>query len=368
MAEVNSMEFDYEKISITGAEKKSVYRCTPMQFCFVGPRGVGKSSLLASMYHELEEVKQLDNFTIDLRTEVGRRTQARLAVAKGKMLRMITESSPYATAEPGIGLEADEELNIFEFEGRSVVADSGRLGRWLGKGEKEFRFPFRFVDMPGGWYQPERIDSEIEAEVRAVLEGSAVSFLTIDTPALMANAAICHRNNKVDTIKSWYESSLDCLSERGHTVVMVLSRCERYRADVPGMIARLRSTYSVLIRKLKAAGIQVYATYVQTLGGMEFETYETLQMGTEVVERARFIRVGDYAPCNCATPLALALRHGLLMALQRLRDKKSGNFLLAWGAALGWNNIDPAIRAAEGLVMALNTQVHAGENYTYEEL
>ncbi len=362
------MDFDYKKIKNSHTVDKSVYVCTPIQFCFVGPRGVGKSSLLASMYHELETEKKLDNFYIDIRTETGRRTQARLAVAKEKMLRMITESAPYATAEPNLGLESDDELNIFEFVGRNAVEDHSFLGRRFGNKRKEFHFPFRFVDMPGGWYQTERIDDDTAAEVRGVLEASAVSFLTIDTPALMADASICHSNNKVDTIKSWYENSLDSLRERGHTVVLVLSRCERYRADIPGMMSRLRSTYAVLIRKLKAAQIRVYATYVQTLGGMEFETYERVQHGALEIERARFIRVGDYAPQNCSTPLALALQHGLLQALRNMQHKKSNNRLVAWCAALGWNNIDQAIQAAEGLVEALHSHVHTDEAYTYEEL
>lgn len=362
------MDFDYKKVSDRGAENKKVFTCTPVQFCFVGPRGVGKSSLLASMFHELEVEKQLDNFSIDLRTETGRCTRARLSVSKEKMLRMITKSEPYATAEAGVGLESDQEQHIFEFIGRNVVKDDTRIGRWFGKEMKEFRFPFRFVDMPGGWYQAERIDEETEKEVRDVLESSAVSFLTIDAPALMADDEICHRNNKVDTIQNWYENSLDVLSEQGHTVVLVVSRCERYRNDVPAMMSRLRSTYGVLIRKLKNAGIRVYATHVQTLGGMEFETYETVKCGNLEVERARFIRVGNYAPQNCATPLALALQHGLLLALQNMRKQKRHNKLVAWCAALGWNNIDLVIRAADGLVQALHTHVHAGETSTYEEL
>ena len=362
------MDFDYKKIRVNGAEQKAVFICSPVQFCFVGPRGVGKSSLLASMFHELEEVKQLDNFYIDLRSETGRRTRAKLTAAKENMLRMITKSEPYATAKQGVGLAGDEEQNEFEFIGRNALKDDTNAARWFGKEVTEFRFPFRFVDMPGAWYQAENINAATEQKGRTVLESSAVSFLAIDAPALMADADICHRNTKVDTIRSWYENSLDVLSERGHTVVLVLSRCERYRADVPEMMSRLRSTYGVLIRKLKDAGMRVYATHVHTLGGMEFEEYETVTCGNVEEERARFIRVGNYAPQNCATPLALALQHGLLLALQNMRKQKRHNKLIACCAALGWTNIDLVIQSADGLVQALHTHVHAGETSTYEEL
>ncbi len=364
----SATDLGYERKELPGVRGKAVYEFRPLQFCFVGPRGVGKSSLLASMYHELEEKRSIDNFYIDISTSTGRRTQVRLSNAKREMLSMLTESAPYATAALGLGLRGDaDEMSVYEFVGRSSVQDTSLSARLLGREQKEFRFPFRFIDMPGGWYRAERIDDETAARVKNTLEASDVSFLAIDTPALMESPALCMEYNHVDTIKAWYEASLDRLSEQQHTVVMVLSRCERYHNDKRAMYARLRSTYATLIRKLKNAGIKVYATYVQTLGGMEFETYETIQRGSLSLKVARFIKTGDYTPENCATPLLLALRHGLLRSLEQLNSKKAKNRLVAWSAALGWNNVDTALQAARGLIEVLDERVQ-NDQPSYELL
>ena len=365
---MSATDLGYEKKDLPGVQGKVVYEFRPLHYCFVGPRGVGKSSLLASMYHELEEKRHIDNFYIDISTGTGRRTQVRLANAKQEMLSMLTESAPYATAALGLGLRGDaDEMSVYEFVGRSTVQDTSLTARLLGRELKEFRFPFRFIDMPGGWYRAERIDDETTARVKNTLEASDVSFLAIDTPALMESPALCMEYNRVDTIKAWYEASLDRLSEQQHTVVMVLSRCERYCGDKRAMYDRLRSTYATLIRKLKNSGIKVYATYVQTLGGMEFETYETVQHGNLSLKVARFIKTGDYAPENCATPLLLALRHGLLRSLEQLHSKKENNRLVAWCAALGWNNVDAALQAARELIEVLDERVQTAQP-SYEQL
>ncbi len=359
MKELFDTETDYERREGADTAGKTVYEFRPLQFCFVGPRGVGKSSLLASMYHEIEELRQIDNFYIDLSTATGRRTRARLSRARQEMLSMLTESAPYATAALGLGLRGDgDEMSVYEFVGRSTVQDTSLTARLFGRQQKEFRFPIRFVDMPGGWYKAEHIDETTAEQVRHTLESSSVSFLAIDTPALMESPALCQEYNCADTIKAWYETSLDHLAERQHTVVMVLSRCERYCGTPRDMYDRLIATYATLIRKLRNVGIKVYATHVQTLGGMEFETYDTVRRGEHSMKVARFIKTGSYAPRNCSIPLLLALRHGLLVALERLRDKKEHNLLLSWGAALGWNNVDPALQAARTLVESLDNRMH----------
>ena len=65
MKELFDTETDYERREGADTAGKTVYEFRPLQFCFVGPRGVGKSSLLASMYHEIEELRQIDNFYIN---------------------------------------------------------------------------------------------------------------------------------------------------------------------------------------------------------------------------------------------------------------------------------------------------------------
>ena len=360
---------DYRRNPSLCTEERDVYDCQPVNFCFVGPRGVGKSSLLTSMYHELEERRSLELFRIDPTTDLGQRTRARLAEARRQMLAMLEESAPYTTAELGLGLSGDvDQSSIYEFTGTSRVHDHSLIGRWFGKSEKEFRFPFRFIDMPGGWYRRDKTEATTLARVKELLEQSVVSFLAIDTPALMTDDTLHREYNKVSAISSWYETSLEVLSRRQHVVVMVLSRCERYWSEKRRMIERLRISYGELIRKLKEVGVKVYVTYVKTLGGMEFETYETIQRGQLQVKVARFIRVGGYTPENCMAPLEIALRHGLLATLQRLATARSHNIFISLGAKLNLNNFNLAIQAAENLIEQLSSAASPNNEAPYIEL
>ena len=46
---MSATDLGYEKKDLPGVQGKVVYEFRPLHYCFVGPRGVGKSSLLASM-------------------------------------------------------------------------------------------------------------------------------------------------------------------------------------------------------------------------------------------------------------------------------------------------------------------------------
>lgn len=357
------MDFDYIKTP----GKKDSYVCTPQHFCFVGPRGVGKTSLLASMFHELTHKKLCDDFIIDTSTPDGLRTLKSLSAAKKAMLDMIYKTDgAYDTIDDGLGIKGLYDERIYEFMGKTTVKDDSWIARKTRSTEKEFRFIFHFTDMPGGWYDSD--DEAIRAKVRQYLTESSVSFLAIDTPPLMESPAHCHDLNKADIITSWYENALDTLSERGHTVIMVLTRCERYWSKKAEMLERLRSTYDILLRKLNNKHIRVYATYVKTLGGVEFEKFETKQTGATTLEVARFRRNGsEYSPENCATPLQLALKHGLMDTILRLKDKKNG-FFTSLLAKCSLNNIDLVIQAAGHLADELDSKICSDGTQTHESM
>jgi hypothetical protein len=50
-----------------------------------------------------------------------------------------------------------------------------------------------------------------------------------------------------------------------------------------------------------------------------------------------------------------------------LLHKKADNRLVAWCAALGWNNVDTALQAAHGLIEVLDERVQTDQP-SYEQL
>lgn len=110
------MDFDYSKTS----GKKDSYVCTPQHFCFVGPHGVGKTSLLASMFHELTHKKLCDDFLIDTSTPNGRRTLKSLSAAKKAMLDMIYKTDgAYDTIDDGLGIRGAVRRTLLRIHGQN---------------------------------------------------------------------------------------------------------------------------------------------------------------------------------------------------------------------------------------------------------
>lgn len=348
------MNINITRTSELDTDNTAVYDCSPVPFCFVGPRGVGKTSLLASMYQQLK-TKRVKNFFINLMTEEGKFTQSALDEAHLSMLEMIDETEMHAIVEElGIGGSADR--NDFEFTGRYTIPNAGVFQL---KDNVEFLFRFRFTDMPGKWYNE---GDEHNSEACQILSESLVSFLAVDTPALMEGPATNKRNNKQDLIENWYNTSITKLADNKHSVIIVLSRCEAFWDRNEEMLEKLNESYGSLITSLKERGIKVFVTWVQTLGGIQFDHYEK--------RVAKFIRTGNYVPENCATPLQLALSHGLSHAASTIQATVNDEGIIAFILRiLGFNNANQlALKAAESLAKELENNLHSGDTDTYKEL
>ena len=340
------------------------YNVTPIKFCCVGATGVGKTSMLTSMYHELDK-GGVSRFSIDTTSELGRNTTERLQKSKMQMLRQIDNTEPFSVVEESGIASTRNAAQISEFIGSYEVYDDSIIAKMFGKPKKSFSFPFHFIDMPGEWYEPKHAK---HPEAVEHLRSSLVSFIAVDTPALMENDAMCQESNLVLSISELYKgATLDKLKQSKHSVIFVLSKCEhlcKTTEKVETMLKRLdqSSTYGLLIKRLKDNGIPVYVTWIQTLGGLEFFQYKSINEDAD--KMATFIKTGSYAPDNCAAPLMLALKYGLKHAIDTINTIISDSYLQKFLNAMGWTNKTLAIKAAESLVAQLGN----APKYKYKKL
>lgn len=315
---------------IESQNSKETYQSEPINICFVGMRGTGKTSLLASLYKQLQD-KAVTHFVADFKT------RGALSVKLAEMLSVFDKTEHIGVVTDG--LEASTNPQPFVFNGQYDLPNSN----------KRFIFPFKFTDVPGEWYSAE----DKQEAVQSYLAGSAISFLTIDAPPLMNGGCVHNLYNAPMMIKDLYNEVLPALRDR-HLVVIVLSRCERYMQDSKKrqeLYQKVEKEYGSLAKALRDSGVTVFSVAVQTLGGVIFKKYNEKN---EPV----FIKIGEYSPKNCETPLALALRHGMQAIVAHLQQANGG----LWQKILqmlGWNQGALAQAAATTILQDLQKKINS---------
>ncbi|MFM2199259.1 MAG: hypothetical protein RLZZ505_2691 [Verrucomicrobiota bacterium] len=255
----------------------------------VGPTGVGKTSLLAAMYKEIDG--ELAACGCTLSTEPG--PTQRAINDQLKELKKVANGTGMKV-QIGEGIDGTQQERRYRFQ--LSVGNGGEPDVILD-----------FVDLPGGWYtgtgEYERADK--------VLGESHVSFLAVDATALMESQGSdtggfgrYHEelNSPLDIIESYKRVNFMA----GHIVVLVLIRAESYvkSGSVDVMLEKAAQAYGELARKLGKKNIPLFSCYVETMGSLTFNSFTESQGRIE----ARFIRdpKKGYQPSRCAIPLRIA--------------------------------------------------------------
>lgn len=289
-------------------KQRAVHRI-PMKVCMMGPRAVGKTSILTAIFNDTQDNLGL---TTNLLLKAEGDTAAEL-INKKHYLNAIFANRTQVTDKPAAGLAATSTVNTFDFV--------------FGLKGKEPRIDLEIKDFPGE-YVLDRPN-----EVKQFINESSAVFIAIDTPHLMEeNGAYCEAKNKSFIITSFFKSqNLD--SEK--LVLLVPLKCERYFYDnrMDEVLTKVREYYSDLISYfMKNGKIACAVTPILTLGDVEFDHMikqdgkVVINMNNcpdEVVYRFR----GDnpkYSPAFCVQPLYYMLS---FLAAQYEREKGNRNFI-----------------------------------------
>jgi hypothetical protein len=286
----------------------------------VGPRGVGKTSLLAALYDQFQAVIGQTNLAL---SAVG--------TTKGLLQRYRDQLAVFAMGRRDPGLEGT----------RGVEEHFIELGT---KKAKNLQVLLSFTDINGELLggNAASLGPAVMEKFDTALQRSAVIFVAIDTPALMERDGALHDViNKpkavADFIRDAARNKPDLL------VVLVPLKCEKYM-DNPttanDLGRRVSAAYNELVRQLAAlpgTRCGVVLTPVQTVGSMVFSRFE----GADNEERFRPRQpgVGTYAPRDTDQPLRWMLSfiaNGYLNQHRGFFDK-----LVRW-----WTKAGPEFRAA----------------------
>lgn len=326
------------------------YTLDPIHVTFVGCRGCGKTSLMASMFNEIQK-KRISCVTADPTT------MSIMSDSYADMLRMLEEAEENGTAEPT--LSATEKETEFNFTGTSIQEASFK--------PKRFRYPFVFTDLPGGWYAEEKEAAEgTEKKFAKYIGRASVCLLTIDAPALMSGDYTHQLYNRPDIILNWFNKCLGSLKDSNVRVVFVLSRCESFVQDQTSreaLFAKVRKSYAPSIDLLRSANIDVCGTWVETLGGVQFLHYRRKADGKKVPV---FIKTGDYTPRNCELPLLLTLQKNAENMKLALEEKRGPWRVLL--DSLGVSHYDLAIKGVEEILRELEAGLAMAKDEAMFEL
>ncbi|MDR1924698.1 MAG: hypothetical protein LBQ66_10005, partial [Planctomycetaceae bacterium] len=250
----------------------------------VGPRGVGKSSMLASISSQLKD-------TLDKLGYVSEVPDA--LTDKLKELKSLASSD---SVIPPVDAQLLPSANETVYE---IALRHSK--------ETYVDLSCRFIDVPGGWYDP---NDGNYSKVEEHLRGADVSFWCIDTVALIHNNGQYHDVlNKPDLLEKLYTSPKFALKEN-HTIVFTLIRSETWTKDksnydVDAIFKEFTRKYVDIITHIKNShkNVNCYVCWVETVGSIKFIRFspngEQIQFAISSGKK--------FEPRNCDTPAVIAI-------------------------------------------------------------
>lgn len=251
--------FKILKKPVNAAPEKPVMKVTMM-----GARGVGKTSVLTSMYYNMNTAMNKTNLYI--RANEG--TQQILSDKVQNLQDMFLDDNTMSDSVQS-GIAGDKNVTTFEFD--------------FGLTLKNINIGIELKDFPG-----EYVLSEPETVKEYIDESNAI-ILAIDTPHLMENDGKYNEaKNRTKVITEFFKEALN--SESGEKLVMFVPlKCEKYlienRMDEVG--EKVKSTYIELLKFLRdrdnlygiEGKIACVLAPIFTLGEIKFDRFELDENG-----------------------------------------------------------------------------------------
>lgn len=285
---------------------KNIFLHEPIKISMVGSRGVGKTSLLASMYNQM--VAKGDSVWPSTLDEG--RTQKKMSTCISSLKRLASGKT-IAVEMSGDGTSEKTE---YVFETTTLVKTLFSTAQLI--------LPFSFLDFPGGWF------TEIGDKRKIVdedLTNSRISFLAVDAPAVMGEDFIHDQFNAPLDVHALYARNAGLLSQKRHTVILVLMRAEKYVSEksINILIRKTKERYADLSELLNKKNIPFVGTYVETIGGIQFRHFR--DEGDTVIPQ--FMNTGEgFSPKRCDLPLRLGIYLGIASIIEQIEEDmgKSG--------------------------------------------
>jgi Double-GTPase 2 len=257
----------------------------------LGASGVGKTTLLASMYDQFMNV--IGNTDLE-----------------------ITASDPATSAKMHEYLSTLHAVKD-QIDVKGGLAGTSEIREYLfGVGRRGRRplFTMRFTDYPGNYLtRPDLADSKDIDLLNRALTRADVVLIAIDTPALIEengkyNVDINSKSVVSDNLRRMLHEDTQRL------VIIVPLKCERYLSEDGGaakLTSRIEEEYSTLLNWLQRAEISERVACViapvQTIGSVVFSRVKEVN-GQPIFTFRTKVYGAKYSPVDTEQPLRYALK------------------------------------------------------------
>jgi GTPase SAR1 family protein len=270
-----------------------------------GPRRVGKTSLLTSMYYEYD--REINKTSIQLTPDFD--TVSILGERLGELKAL---NDDFNEGELGINTTGDPKHFIFNI---------GRLGETP-------KLKLTLWDCPG-FYLVDKKDPEKKGKkfIEEHLTKSVAVLIAVDAPALMEAKGKFHFDrNQPLAVKAWFQNIYGSLNTN-RLVIIAPIKCESYMKDEQSakkLLGRIKEEYQGLLQLFKSESLEkkvaVVVTPVQTVGNLFFSSIQENNDSYKFIFKKPDIDA-DYAPKDNEQPLKYLLR---FLLKNYLKNRKFG--------------------------------------------
>ncbi|WP_231867034.1 hypothetical protein [Anabaena sp. 4-3] len=273
-----------------------------LKITMLGSSGVGKSSLLAAIYDQFDQVIGKTNLQIKPTDDATRVIMdARLQELKS----LVGNTIKVTGGVKGGGSP------------RSFLFDLGKTGR-----SPSLRLQFQ--DYPGGYIESHATPENIKTVENFIRESAAV-LIAIDTPMMMEMKGKWHdRFNQPTRIINLFKQAYENL-DTPRLVILAPVKCEKYiqnDKDANELLANIRDKYGTLLDYFGSdellLKVAVVVTPVQTVGSVFFSRVE-MQDDEPCFYFVKRDPDSFYQPKDSEQPLCYLLRFILRLHLEKRR-------------------------------------------------
>lgn len=290
-----------------------------MQICMLGARGVGKTSVLTSMFFNLNAPSAGTNLMLVTSKKDNGFTATAINEKHDLLYNMFKNitSNTYLT-ESGIPGDFEEHTYMFQF---------GEIG-------KISRIDLNIRDYPGEYVQTH------PDKVQEYIADSQVVIIAIDAPHLIENKGEFNEvKNRTSVITEFFKKTFESL-EDDKLILFVPLKCEKYYNEgrMNELTQCVEEKYFNLIDFFKTCTakrhIACAITPILTLGGVVFDSFAADEEGNIITlhdeegdlptPQYRFVSsTASYSPKYCEQPLCYLLSF-VTKLYYRTKDNNEG--------------------------------------------